>query len=119
MPPKTPAQRQAEKQAQSPKVRIEVAGKLYVLDVAEISTDHDLALWRATGGELTFGKVRRALVDSTGFDTPPFVIAAVCFLADLQAGGAPSWQALTEQINYLSLLDGTVQVPEAGEHPEA
>jgi hypothetical protein len=97
-------------------MRITVEGISYELSLRELTWEHDLELYKATG--LTLPEITNT---ATRGGVAPFMVAAFVFLARRQAGDEITYEQVAEAINYQTLADDfSIEIIEVDEtSPEA
>lgn len=117
MPPTPPKKKKTKPADNMPVLTFEVGDRTYTID-SDVSSADDLALFQQSG--LTFADIAR--VASSGGNPPPFIVGAMMFLAERQAGNVnANYRALADGIGYADLAAGAFRVPEDDEagRPEA
>jgi len=110
MPPAPPKKKGGKRKPADdmPMLTFEMGDRTYTVD-SDVSSADDLALYQQSG--LTFADIGR--VAASGGNPPPFIIAALMFLAERQAGNATAnYQALADGIGYADLAAGAFRVSE-------
>lgn len=92
--------RRAGKLGDVPRLRITVDAVPYLFDMRELSSEHELDLFNASG--LTIARIGPSLEAGA---VAPFMVAALVYLARRQAGEKVPYAAVSEAIGYGSEIE--------------